>query len=194
MNKAYDLLVIDPNLSHHYLLNEQLEKAHFRNTIVFVEKLSAASQVLKKKKVDLIITELDFEDQSGVPYLKSLKKKAESTPILILTQRRDENKMAEYISHGAEDYILKTKSSLKAIDKIIQRFIIKSQNSSHHFISEKISKIPEKIIEELTQVKAVMKKFSTSSNTKSKKSKNLENAIAQVQAIRDSFNKIIKNF
>lgn len=58
-------------------------------------------------KVDLIITELNLGDESGIEIVKRLKNKGVNTPILIVTTENRKKEFAKSIMAGAVDYILK---------------------------------------------------------------------------------------
>ena len=58
-------------------------------------------------KVDLIITELNLGNESGIEIIKRLKSKGVNTPILIVTTENRKKEFAKSIMAGAVDYILK---------------------------------------------------------------------------------------
>ncbi|KOA19030.1 transcriptional regulatory protein OmpR [Clostridium homopropionicum DSM 5847] len=58
-------------------------------------------------KVDLIITELNLGNESGIEIIKRLKSKGVNIPILIVTTENRKREFAKSIMAGAVDYILK---------------------------------------------------------------------------------------
>lgn len=69
----------------------------------------AAVEVLKKGKVDVIITDLNMPNMNGIELIKTLRADANHkfTPILMLTTEADERKKNEGKSVGATGWIIK---------------------------------------------------------------------------------------
>ena len=104
----YNLLIIDdhPIVREGLLkcLNDDLFKS------IAVSTTQEANKILKKTSINLIIVDLSLEGENGIDFIKEMKIKYPSIPILVFTMH-DVNIYAErIIKAGAKGYIMKGES------------------------------------------------------------------------------------
>jgi two-component system KDP operon response regulator KdpE len=62
---------------------------------------------LLKKKPDLVILDLGLPDIDGLELLATIRARAESVPIIVLSSRGDEGGKVDALDRGADDYVTK---------------------------------------------------------------------------------------
>lgn len=85
--------------------------------------LEQASQIIKSKKIELIILDITLPDGNGLEFYENTIKKL-NIPSIFLTAQDDEETVVKALNLGAEDYITKpfgTKELFARINKIILR-------------------------------------------------------------------------
>ncbi|MBI1908768.1 MAG: response regulator [Deltaproteobacteria bacterium] len=131
------ILLLEDNLEHAALIQKTLQESIPGVLIKTVASLNMALQELAKSKsrrsktdYDLILTDYSLSNTSGTTLVKRIKKETPQIPLIIITGRGDERIAAEVIKLGAEDYIVKSRESLKALGRIIQRTLLKKKASN----------------------------------------------------------------
>lgn len=84
---------------------------------------SALSEI-KKKKFDLVITDLKMDDVDGIELTRRIKKKNPAQQVIIMTAYGDMNSYLEAINLGSFDYINKpfaAKELMRIVNKIIDK-------------------------------------------------------------------------
>lgn len=79
---------------------------------------------------DLIILDLGLPDGVGFEYLKELRSSGQSTPVIILSARSDEDSVVEGLQLGANDYLKKPfghRELLARIQAVLRKPIINSR-------------------------------------------------------------------
>ncbi|MBI2336636.1 MAG: response regulator [Deltaproteobacteria bacterium] len=123
--KAFKILLMDANVQHAELIQSAL-KFHFKPLrFEHVDMASKGYKKLKHQKYNLVLTDLALPDQQGEQHIQETHKLAPDCPVVVLTANGDEKNVARSIKAGAEDYIIKTRDSLEAMPKIIERIITK---------------------------------------------------------------------
>jgi DNA-binding NarL/FixJ family response regulator len=95
-----------------------------KNLNVLAEALSVKEAIyfIKKKKIDLVITDISMPEMSGTELTKIIKRDYHDTKVLVLTMYNDREIINEIAMTEAEGYILKNsgkKELLNAINRII---------------------------------------------------------------------------
>lgn len=84
---------------------------------------SALSEI-KKKKFDLVITDLKMDDVDGIELTRRIKKKNPAQQVIIMTAYGDMNSYLEAINLGSFDYINKpfaAKELMRIVNKIFDK-------------------------------------------------------------------------
>jgi DNA-binding response OmpR family regulator len=97
-------------------LEEILKAEHFEVTGIQNGKMGY--EKAKADKFDLIILDLILPDQNGIDVCKDLRKEGMSTPILMLTSKKEEMDKILGLELGADDYVTKPFSIKELIARI----------------------------------------------------------------------------
>ncbi len=141
------ILHIDANQHHSLLVDQCLNMSIKDLQLDHVNTGEQAFKKLKSKKYHLILTEIELPDASGEDYIYELNNICSHCPIVVLTSNSEEKNVARTIKAGAEDYIIKSRDSLEAIPKILQRVLTKFERRGHH--TAKPDKIETPHLEEM---------------------------------------------
>lgn len=99
------ILIVDDDHEICQLLHTYLEKNAFRATAVNNGK--QMWQVLKQKKVDLMVLDLMLPGEDGLEICRTLRVKEKQLPIIILSAKGDETDRIIGLEMGADDYLPK---------------------------------------------------------------------------------------
>ena len=126
--KAIRVLLIEDNpndvLQFRLYLKESGEiKVRFSQA----ESLAKAKEILKNEVIDVIITDLNLPDSQGLDILKSLRSVASHIPIVVLTERGDQDLGMEAVKLGAHDLLVKGKVPGQALVRVL-RYAIERHN------------------------------------------------------------------
>lgn len=103
MNAEILLVEDDPALLAGMLINLQTEGY----TITAAPRGKLALMQCENRKFDLIILDLMLPDIDGLEIVRTLRRRGDTTPILILSARGDTNIKVEGLQAGADDYMTK---------------------------------------------------------------------------------------
>lgn len=67
-----------------------------------------ALKILENIKIDIVITDLDMPEMSGLQLLKKIKETYENIKVIMLTMHSDNQLIKEVMKNGADGYLLKT--------------------------------------------------------------------------------------
>lgn len=99
---------------------------------VACDSASKALSLLQTRKADLIITDLRMPGVSGLELLRSLRKRGDDTPLILLTAYGTVNDAVEAMKLGAVDFLAKPirrESILKAVSNALSRSRVMSAGS-----------------------------------------------------------------
>ncbi|RMD89493.1 MAG: response regulator [Calditrichaeota bacterium] len=99
------ILVVDDDKTITYLLSEVLKKDKHRVTCLHDGKL--VQDELQKQDYELVISDLHMKEVGGIEVLKQVKKKCETTEVLILTGHGSIASAVEAMKLGAFEYLTK---------------------------------------------------------------------------------------
>jgi DNA-binding response OmpR family regulator len=114
------ILIVDDDGSMRELLRDILAPEGY----AFLEATEGqeALSLLKKNKVDLVITDRSMPGMGGLELLGQLKTVHKNIPTLMISAYGEEKMWGDAIGSGAQDYILKPfkpEEILKAVNKIL---------------------------------------------------------------------------
>jgi len=110
------ILIIEDNPATVAGLEETLKDEHFE----VASSLTGESGYTKAKdgNYDLIILDLKLPDMSGIDICKNLRKDGLSTPILMLTAKKEEMDKVLGLEIGADDYVTKPFSIKELVARV----------------------------------------------------------------------------
>ena len=122
MEPSYRLLIIDDDQSILKLLKNYLTENSY-DVVCVTNSLDGLKQIeSKKKKFDLIITDLVMPEISGIGLISILKKEHPQIPIIAITGKGEE---PEKLSMEAKaDGILQKPFELAALEKLIASLLL----------------------------------------------------------------------
>lgn len=133
------VMIIDDEFPARKLLSEYVSKMSNLELVGVCEDAMRAMELLQKENVDLILSDIQMPDLSGLDFFKSLQNK----PLIIFTTAYKEYALESY-ELEAVDYLLKPipfSRFVQAINKVSERMSLKRNVSSAS--ASEISK-PEK--------------------------------------------------
>jgi two-component system chemotaxis response regulator CheY len=110
------VLIVDDSSVMRKIVTRGLRQAGFKiDEIVEAGDGQQALNVLKEKNCDLILSDWNMPNMDGLTFVKELRK-AEETPVVMITTEGGEAKVSEAVASGANGHIKKpfTPDDLKA--------------------------------------------------------------------------------
>jgi PAS domain S-box-containing protein len=101
------ILLIEADTDLAKFLRAMLMAADAGVALTCMQRLDQALDCLARAAFDVILLDLGREDSAGIDTLISLYRRAPATPIVVLTDRDDEELGALVLQHGAQDYLVK---------------------------------------------------------------------------------------
>lgn len=117
-----NILLVEDNKAIVKALKYSLEQNNYQ--LLSAEGKEEALEILKSKKIDLIILDITLPDGNGFDLYEIIRKKYRISTIF-LTARDDENDIVKGLELGAEDYVTKpfsTRELLARINRIFMRY------------------------------------------------------------------------
>ena len=99
------ILLIEDDLVLGSAIQDQLASEGY--SVDRVERLGAAESALSVASYDLILLDLMLPDGRGIPFLRTLRKQGQNTPVIILTAMDQISDRIEGLNAGADDYLVK---------------------------------------------------------------------------------------
>jgi two-component system cell cycle response regulator len=119
VDQKLKLLIIEDDADQRELIRETLEDHFGRDTVVGVDsRASALAQDLAA--FDLILSDYNLPDGSGMELLEQIKSRCE-TPVIMVTGENVGQIAAEAIQRGATDYVVKFGDYLFTIPLVVQK-------------------------------------------------------------------------
>ncbi|MBW2020980.1 MAG: response regulator [Deltaproteobacteria bacterium] len=103
--RKYDILSVDESLETLMAIASSLEDKGYQVTTASSGEI--AVKMMRIKKFDLVITDINMCDVDGVAVLKKAKELNPDTAVMILTGNRDARPRLDTFCHGADDVMLK---------------------------------------------------------------------------------------
>lgn len=124
------ILLIEDNLAEARLLQEYLRAAKSKQfTVVHVKRLQAGLDLLATEVFDIILLDLTLPDSTGLASLSPLSKQAPSLPIVVLTNRDDDELATQAVRGGAQDYLVKRQVNTELLVRSLHYAIERKQAS-----------------------------------------------------------------
>jgi len=91
-----------------------------------------ALQVLAKWKFDVILTDLNLPDSSGIDTFRKVLEAAPKLPIIVLTGLSDEALGVQTVQEGAQDYLVKQEVTISLLAKAVRYAIERNRLRNAH--------------------------------------------------------------
>jgi len=123
--KLLRILIIEDNIDHVELLTYTIERNFVPVDLHTVESIEDALDFIEQTEYDIVFTDCYLNNDLIVDKIPNLRKKLDSVPIIVITGSGDESLAASVIKNGATDYVVKNKTSLVRIPKLIEKYCYK---------------------------------------------------------------------
>jgi len=118
----------------------------FVHKIYSVETIKDALEIIKTKKIDIIISDILLENENGIDFLKELKKENILIPAILTTAHTDTKYLLEAIQLKVENYIIKPiniKELLNTLHDVLLPIVQQKQIQKNTHIIKIISAITD---------------------------------------------------
>ena len=108
IEKDLKILIVDDVSATRTILINQLSNLGYSNTVVSEDGFSALAR-LKSALFDLVVTDLNMSDMSGLDLLKKIRTDSElkHIPVLMITSEDLQGNIVTAIKAGLNDYIIR---------------------------------------------------------------------------------------
>lgn len=125
MIESFNILVVDDSRSMRMLIKKMLESAGlFSSNIMEAENGLMALDFVESNNLDLIFTDINMPNMSGLDLVKEIKAKGMKIPIIVITTDGSQATVVEAIQNGAVGYIKKPFNA-EQIKDIVQKHLVK---------------------------------------------------------------------
>lgn len=118
----------------------------FSDNIFDAEDIVSAKKILLEKRIDIILSDINLPDKSGIDFIKEIRQIDKKIPVIILSAYTDKNFLLEATKLKLIDYLTKPidfKSLHQALNKCVDeildnsRYIISFKNNINYNVLHK---------------------------------------------------------
>lgn len=109
MKSGFKILLVEDSIAFRLAVKQLLE---VYNDVDEAESLKAARASLQKYRYDVVIIDKGLEDGDGMDLISEIKAFSKNTVIIMLTSDSDFGSIKHCIAKGADDYVVKTETSV----------------------------------------------------------------------------------
>lgn len=116
MNRSLRILVVDDDFPVLMAVGAILSKRGHK-----VAKATTARQaleILKKVGIDFIISDIAMPDMNGIEFIKNIRRRDRTTPILMLSALNEQRTVQNAAASGANGYLVKPFDSMSLVKKV----------------------------------------------------------------------------
>lgn len=121
------LLIVEDDEYYARVLRRSLSKREDGFVVTWVDKLSVALRVLENESFDIILTDLNLSDATGLASFQALHAMRSDIPVVILSSDGDVQLALQAVAQGAQDFLIKERVSYDSIARCI-RYTIQRRN------------------------------------------------------------------
>ena len=116
-----DILVIEDNEIHLYLLDQYLNFSSLRIGNIFkAGSIAEAEEILKEERPHIIFLDLFLPDSEGLSSYTLIQSKIKTAAIIVISSLSDLNITLETLALGAEDYLVKGEFDERILEKTVR--------------------------------------------------------------------------
>lgn len=131
------------NLNILYIEDEENIKENIKKTLLIfcenvfdVENISSAKEILNNNRIDIIISDINLPDSSGIDFVKELRKIDKTIPVIILSAYTEKSYLLEATKLKLADYLTKP-IDFKALHNALYKCVEEILDNSRYVISLK---------------------------------------------------------
>jgi len=102
-----NILLIEDNRNNAGIVLGLLKEACTNFQVQHCIDLESATPYLNKPGISIVLLDLDLPDSEGIETLIRVQALAIDIPIVVFTEKDDEEHALEVVQHGAQDYLVK---------------------------------------------------------------------------------------
>jgi diguanylate cyclase (GGDEF)-like protein len=123
------LLVVEDSPGDALLLTEQLADSSLAAfEVAHVESLTEATDHLESRVSDCVLLDLSLPDVRGLDALVEVRRTAPEAPVIVLVSAGDEDTGSMVVKHGAQDFVVKGRTSSAALARAVRDAIERKQD------------------------------------------------------------------
>mgnify|MGYP005992636719 CR=1 FL=1 len=131
------------NLNILYIEDEETIRINIKKTLelfsenIFdVENISKAKDILSKNRIDIIISDINLPDTSGIEFIKELRKTDKTIPVILLSAYTDREYLLEATKLKLVDYLTKP-IDFRNLNNALQKCVEEILDNSRYMITFK---------------------------------------------------------
>ena len=143
MSESYNFNKILKNLNILYIEDEKNIRLNIKKTLelfcenVFdAENILNAKEILTKQRIDIIISDINLPDISGIDFVKEIRIKDKTIPIILLSAYTDKEFLLEATKLKLVDYLTKP-INFKDLNNALQKCVEEILDNSRYIITFK---------------------------------------------------------
>ena len=119
------ILIVEDEKVLAEMYRDKLKAADFQVNLAFSSE--EGIEILKKKKIDLVLLDILLPKENGITFLKKMKqvKNASKIPVVAFSNYDDSETKKEALKLGAKDYLIKTQFTPKELLEEIKKYFKK---------------------------------------------------------------------
>lgn len=160
------ILIVDDEERLLRVLRLGLRNAGFQVTTA--DNAEAALDILLKKEIDLLLTDVRLGGMSGVDLIYELERLDVRLPIIVMTAHADVDTAVKSLKHGASDYLQKP-FTVEEVEKLIRDLLAKVPKET---VSGPLPSLDEGVSQ--TEKELIIKALEQSGHVKAKAAKMLK--------------------
>ena len=143
MSESYNFNKILKNLNILYIEDEKNIRLNIKKTLelfcenVFdAENILNAKEILTKQRIDIIISDINLPDMSGIDFVKEIRISDKTIPIILLSAYTDKEFLLEATKLKLVDYLTKP-INFKDLNNALQKCVEEILDNSRYIITFK---------------------------------------------------------
>ena len=125
--KKNRILIVDDDHAMRLALSESLESCGY--DISAAENGSEALNLFRKRKFDLVVTDMKMPGMTGIEVLQGVKKLSPDVPVILITAYGTVNTAVEAMKEGAAEFIMKP-FSLDDLEAVVKNVLNTSKTEA----------------------------------------------------------------
>ncbi|MBN2040898.1 MAG: PAS domain S-box protein [Spirochaetes bacterium] len=139
MNGPIRILIVEDQEEHITLIERALKTDINNFSLAKAFSLKQAHELLNNNEYDLIISDINLSDGSGIEFIS--ENSGKKLPVILMTAFGNETQAVEAIKAGALDYLIKSQDNFAGIKRYIERALrewnnIKEKESAERAVKE----------------------------------------------------------
>ena len=150
------ILLIEDDSTYAKLLGRMLALSPVGFHVVVAHRLTAALSELYKNRFNLILTDLNLPDITGIDTIEALRSAESSLPIIVLTAMEDAALESQAIAAGAQICLRKSDIDTKRLLDAMHQAVRISRQSKPPEMDRQVKRLLSKLEESIVAIKSAI--------------------------------------